>query len=771
MAILPAFMAPATPSFLQTQRLRTALSPRPVLLCTDFALRFGVLLWAWDALPIARAEPGPLRPIALGLMGALFRSSFAALLVGFSVGALLWLGRLRRALAGSAPLRPRLRAFFREGDAQQQLARSGGLLALPIVTALMAAAGYALAERVIVGMARPEFAAIAIALGATALGALGYLLFWPIAALTTLMMALLARIPRLGPRVFARAWFAALVCALGAALAAALFVLHYAEALEYLPLRELAQLSAALSAAGVLSFVLGRLPPRSRGPRRWAGLALFAASALAALSLSPLQLRARQLAEQRTLGGRLGQAALLALADRDHDGYLSLLGGGDCAGRDASRHPGATDVPGNGIDEDCDGRDVDPHTAAVRGKFEYPLPESVPQRPPVVLITIDAFAARRMQALGYGRALTPNLDALAARSAFFDSCFAQGPSTRLSFPSLFTSRWDTQIEQELEGKHPFPISPHETLLAQVVHGAGYDTAAILPDRYFSPRRWKGITRGFERVDESALGSDAHNGARVTDAALAELERSRVHPLFMWVHYYDAHSPHVQPEGVPQFGDSRADLYDAELNFVDQQVGRLLDAIQTKYEGKALVIVTGDHGVAFDAPRHEKFNYGYDLYSAVLNVPLIVHAPFVPVRRLSGVVSTMDILPTLANLLRLRGPFRFEGMSLVPELLRGELNRPDELMHQMFLEERLWKQEDPLERVALRTQQFNLIHDRKTGFYELYDWRKDYWETRDLALDPAYEEQLVALRRRLSLLTYSAQRPADSPTVVSTQASP
>jgi arylsulfatase A-like enzyme len=117
---------------------------------------------------------------------------------------------------------------------------------------------------------------------------------------------------------------------------------------------------------------------------------------------------------------------------------------------------------------------------------------------------------------------------------------------------------------------------------------------------------------------------------------------------------------------------------------------------------------------------------------------------------------MDIAPSLANLLRLRGPLPYEGMSLVPELLRGEGSRPPELMHQFYIEERKWKQQEPLERVALRTDRWNLLQDRKTGFFELYDYRSDYFETRDLALDPLYGATLAALRKQLTILLYSAQ---------------
>jgi uncharacterized sulfatase len=215
---------------------------------------------------------------------------------------------------------------------------------------------------------------------------------------------------------------------------------------------------------------------------------------------------------------------------------------------------------------------------------------------------------------------------------------------------------------------------------------------------------------------------------------------------------------VQPADMPVFGTERSDVYDAELMLVDREVGRVIDAIDEIYKGEALVIVTADHGIAFDPPKHEKFNYGYDLSSAVLHVPLIFHSAFIPKREIDTVVSTMDILPTLLNLFRIPSLAQIEGTSLVSELLRGESKRPPELMHQMFLEERLWKHEEPLERVALRTDRFNLLQDRKTGFYELYDYRKDPFETHDLSLDPSYEATLRQLKRQLALLVYVSRRP-------------
>jgi arylsulfatase A-like enzyme len=716
-----------------------------------FALRANALLWLGDVLWLWREPPQYLTPAAQGMFAALF----LGMLVLGAAGTIVEGARALARLGGGGDARARLRSWLFAGSVEQHRQRVASLLALPLLLSAYALATFLVSQRIILGMARPEFAALAVVGSQLVLLMAATLAFFPARGLGLLAARGLGRVPGLR-----RVWqLLGLLLSL-ALLALGLFVLRYREPLGYLPWRQIAHVCLACALAAALAFV-PRLPRLVRLPLTAAGAVCLALGVLATLSLSSASGYVRRIAEHSSLGGGLAYDALRALFDRDRDGYMSLLGDGDCASKNPARNPGATDIPGNHVDEDCDGYDLDPSALEPRGKFDFALPENLPKQPPIIFLTIDAFAADRMQRLGGKRGLTPNLDALAARSAFFSNCFAQGPSTRLSFPSLFTSRWDSQIRQELVGKHPFPIDASETMLADLLRVAGYDTVAVLGDGYFAEGRWHGITRGFSRVISSAIEvkpRPAHNGTYVSDALISELRLQRDKPLFLWAHYYDAHSPHVQPKDMPVFGKERADIYDAELMLVDREVGRVLKVIEETYHGKALVIISADHGIAFDAPRHEKFNYGYDLSSAVLHVPLIFHADFVLPRQLDGVVSTMDIMPTLLNLLKLSSPSQLEGTSLVPEVLRGERSRPPEMMHQMFLEERLWKQEEPLERVSLRNQRFNLLQDRVGGFYELYDYQSDYFETQDLSLNPAYESTLRELKRQLALLVYVARRP-------------
>lgn len=742
-----------------------------------FFLALGSVLWVFDAGLLLAERPVHLSATLLGLWASLFFVLCVCTLLGGTLALATLLAASPAVPRGTPRLAVRIRAFLDDGSQAERVLRSGALLAVPPLFALYAAGSFLVGQRLVVGMARPELAALALLGLHLVLSALVLIAFPAFASLGSWLSLSLQRFPGLGRVLFGGPRHVLRWLLAGALLSSAVFVWLYREPLSYLPWRELLQLAAAMLVALTLTQLHVRLPRAMRVAIALLFSAVAATAAFAAFSLTPAQMFARRIAEHRTLSGRLGHAALMRVLDRDGDGYLPVLGGGDCAPFDASRNPAAIDVPGNRIDEDCDGRDLDAKELPRLGKYDHPVRADVPRRPPVVLITVDAFAASRMQALGEKRALTPNLDALAKSSVLFRRCFAQGPSTRLSFPAIFTSRWDSQIKTKLQGKHPFPIDASEQMLAEMMRSAGYDTVAIISDGYFARSRWSGLTAGFSRVIDTPYTqrpATPHSGPRVTFSAVEELTRERTQPLFLWVHYYDAHSPHSQPEGIASYGKTRSDIYAAELAFVDREVGKLLAQIAESTHGEALVIVTGDHGIAFDEPRHETFNYGYDLSTAVLHVPLIVHAPFLAPRTLDGVVSTMDIMPTLANLLRLRGPFPFQGESLVPELFDGEHSRPELLFHEMFLEERLWKNEEPLERASLRTGRYNLMHDRKTGFFELYDYQADYYEKNDLASDPRHEKTLFELRQKLLLYTYAtrhapaaaaakpAVRPAASP---------
>src|SRR6185436_10973507 len=105
----------------------------------------------------------------------------------------------------------------------------------------------------------------------------------------------------------------------------------------------------------------------------------------------------------------------------DRDGYGSLLGENDCAPFNRKIHPTARDIPDNGIDENCNGRDFSVKNApSYKSGEKLPLPPEYQRDWNVLLITIDATRYDHTTFGGYkqkkGRDTTPNLAKLADRS-------------------------------------------------------------------------------------------------------------------------------------------------------------------------------------------------------------------------------------------------------------------------------------------------------------------------------------------------------------------
>jgi arylsulfatase A-like enzyme len=200
-----------------------------------------------------------------------------------------------------------------------------------------------------------------------------------------------------------------------------------------------------------------------------------------------------------------------------------------------------------------------------------------------------------------------------------------------------------------------------------------------------------------------------------------------------------------------FGKRSVDVYDAEIHHTDKHIGRVLAWIAENLEDKdRLVVVTADHGESFDE-RHPTKHHGYDLHTDVLRVPLLFDMPGFTPRTVNGLVSLMDITPTLVNLARLKGKYDFEGTSLLPALLRDEGLENRVTFHTFFLPEEVKRDRDPLRLVAARTVRYNLIHDRQSNVYSLYDFTVDPVE-KDNLFD-GQPQIASALRAQLQLWTF------------------
>jgi arylsulfatase A-like enzyme/Flp pilus assembly protein TadD len=282
-------------------------------------------------------------------------------------------------------------------------------------------------------------------------------------------------------------------------------------------------------------------------------------------------------------------------------------------------------------------------------------------KPDVVVVTLDTTRADRLGAYGYKGAQTDTIDRLANQGIRFEHAYSPMPLTIPAHATMFTGL--LPFHHNVRGNGDNVLAPEFTTLAEILRGQGWATAASVA-AFVTTRQW-GFSQGFgayfDSMPEPEPGSKDKNywhnersGDLVVDDALNWLAgQPEDQPVFLWVHLYDAHYPYVARGAYAESMKDRP--YDAELAYVDDQVGRLVEA----FEGRnVLWALIGDHGESLG--EHDEVSHGLFTYDATQHVPWIVSGAGVPAGVVTAPVSTGDLTPTLLKMLSVPVPDGLDG---------------------------------------------------------------------------------------------------------------
>jgi arylsulfatase A-like enzyme len=424
-------------------------------------------------------------------------------------------------------------------------------------------------------------------------------------------------------------------------------------------------------------------------------------------------------------------------------------------------------------------------------------------RPNLLLISVDTLRADHLGCYGYARDTSPTVDALAAEGVVFENAFSSSPKTTPSHMSIMTGlypRAHNVYMWKRNGSGPYAgksLSEKVPTLAEILRQHGYATAAFTGGANVAGKI--GFGRGFEIYDEE---SD-------TEGACAWIRQNGGKRFFLFYHTYYTHDPSLPPspydtrydpdyaggivpgptllrdlgikEGEPwrEVWDELSErfwktvdvrnprdirhlnaLYDGAIAYVDRDfIAALIAALRTAgVLDQTLIVFTSDHGEEF--LEHGRLRHD-SLYREVTHVPLILRLPGVlPAgKRIGGLARSIDILPTVLDLLNLPLPAPVQGISLIPAIRSGR--DPGLAVYADF------NDFAPPFVESVRTGEWFYLMDQRDyltregkkrtapGFNGLFDSRRDPGEIADLAV--SRPEEAIRLQTHLRSLRIESSR--------------
>ena len=429
--------------------------------------------------------------------------------------------------------------------------------------------------------------------------------------------------------------------------------------------------------------------------------------------------------------------------------------------------------------------------------FFYSCTEQQQDKPNILFINIDDLGYKDLGFMGSGYYETPNLDNFASEGVTFTQAYATAsncaPSRACLMSGLYTPRHEIYTVSnpdrgDIRTRRIIPVNNNETLpdtiytLAEMLKDQGYVTATM--------GKWHlgedPTTQGFDiNVAGSHRGNPGRNGYfspyvvdnltdgpegeyltdRLTDEAIAFLEKYQDSSFFLYMPYYTVHTPLMGKEELieryrnkePQDGQDNP-VYGAMVTAMDHNVGRLLSALdQLELRNNTLVIFTSDNGGIRSVSSQDPLRAGKgSYYEGGIRVPAVIRWPgkIQPGTKSEVPVINIDFYPMISNILDIELQKQLDGVDIMPIITGNKIEERDLVWHFPIYLQAYNPREDDGRDPLFRTRPGTVIRrgDWKLHFYyedngmELYNLAEDIGERKNLVDE--YPEKAEELKRAM-----------------------
>ena len=278
----------------------------------------------------------------------------------------------------------------------------------------------------------------------------------------------------------------------------------------------------------------------------------------------------------------------------------------------------------------------------------------------------------------YGHAIpTPNIQKLSEEGVLFRNAFCANPTCSPSRASLLTGQWAHSCSMGGLANRGWSLPVPEHLIPHTLNSAGYETALA---------GFQHVVRNVEDTGYQRILSKENGKSGAEERACAFLSEKHDSPFFLDIGFGETHrkakgfdpppdgEPKTDPRYVkppPTFPDTpetRQDMaeYIDSARRLDWKMGKVFDTLENNgLAENTLVICTTDHGLAFPRMKCHVTDHG-------IGVMLIIRGPggFDGGKVIDGLVSQIDLFPTICELAEIDPPDWLQGYSVLP-LVRGK----------------------------------------------------------------------------------------------------